>query len=140
MIQEEQWEQFLKNAGELEAPIRAFMRLITGVLGRDATPSQAAFYADGAKVIPAWDTKEIQCEVVTLRLPCLVILSWNTDRYHFDVELLSNGTLEWYFSDSTTRIPDGGEDLPQSEGLPPHAMEYLRLALDARSGEVGGAS
>jgi hypothetical protein len=113
-----EWAQFVAKTGALEAPIRAFMLLTTEAVGHDATPSQAVLLEGRA-----------QAQLV-----------WDSSRYHFDVDLLADGTLEWFFSDRTTKIPDGGEDLPQTEGLPPQALEYLRIVIGDRFKEMEVAS
>jgi hypothetical protein len=53
--------------------------------------------------------------------------------HHFDIDLCSDGTLEWFWSNRRTREIEGDEALPQAAGLPPRALELLRLTLSEKA-------
>lgn len=55
------------------------------------------------------------------------VLVWDQAEHHLDVDLLDDGTLEWFYSNRRTEFFEGQEGLPSGPGLPEPILRYLKL-------------
>ena len=55
------------------------------------------------------------------------VLVWDHAEHHLDVDLLDDGTLEWFYSNRRTEFFEGQEGLPSGPALPEPILRYLKL-------------
>lgn len=50
---------------------------------------------------------------------------WDRDRYHLDIDIRDDGTMDWFYSDRNSGKSDMGDDTNVSDGVPSQLHSYL---------------
>ena len=88
-------------------------------------------YSSKVSVDQVQAVRQVQTHLGTEKTPTTQLIdktihmSWDTDRYHFDVEVGSDGLLEWFFRDRQNEELAGSED-ERLSNLPEHAIRLFK--------------
>jgi len=56
-------------------------------------------------------------------------LAWDAGRHYLDIDVFSDGTMQWFYRDRQTKELDGSPDDARATGIPPELVRRLEVVL-----------
>jgi hypothetical protein len=112
--------------GDHERSWLAFLDAL-GTPDGSATPAQADLVRSFWKRLLAEAGDSVAAPTTAGRSDEGFVLVWDRSEHHLDVDLLDEGSLEWFYSNRRTELFEGQEGLLTGAALPEPILRYLKL-------------